>query len=199
MFGFVGWLIISLILLISTIILLNIFQYEDGIYKLITVTVACTLTAIILIGTPIAFIVSFFTEYRDSQTSIIEVHNIKSLMNGNTIESKAGASFILASGYYSKEDKNILYYYTTVEYDGLGFKIEKYESDKTYIKEEYIEQPYLEIVYDQYELEYKTNWLAGGIFRPISAESKKIVNKYILHVPLNTIQVDWDVSLQNIN
>ena len=134
-----------------------------------------------------------------------EKHELKSLLNMSEVKTTSSGSFIMAFGFgsgsttTSEETKN--YYYTLVYYDGIGSKIEKYDCAVSYISEEDIDKPYIEYInYEYTSTSSARNFINGGIFKFFDQGSVTInrFDKYILHVPKNTIKVQWDVSLANV-
>lgn len=129
-------------------------------------------------------------------------YELKSLVSksesGTSMNGSAVFFLGIGGGAISKETEVSQYYYTIVNYPNKGSKIEKYEIDKTYVSEQpNLKQPYIEVYNEKYDLVYKNNFLSGGLFKPIKPSQKDNVVHYVLYVPEGTIQVHWDVDINN--
>lgn len=195
MFGFWGWIIISIILLVASAALMETYcEYWENDSKC---AILILLLFIMFIGVPASYLVRDYNI--ENQIEVVqETHDIKSLMNTTETTSSSSAIFIMGFGSGSSKEDNKSYYYTIVNYEGKGLKIEKYDCDTTYLVEEDIEQPYVEIIYKEYDICFENNFFAGGLFKAEEFEHRSVFDRYVLHVPENTIQIQWDVSLENL-
>lgn len=144
------------------------------------------------------------TKVIDERYYTAKKHELKSLMNTSEIKSSTNGGFVMGFGFgygsvnQTEETKN--YYYTLVNYEGIGSKIEKYDTSISYISEEDITTPYIEYINYKYKKITKPNFINGGIFKEFDSEPLVVnrLDKYILHVPKNTVKVQWDVNLANV-
>lgn len=199
MFGFWSWLIIFIISLIAGTSAGIIFFNDDDVSSFV-----CTVICIFMVGiVPVSYLISSFSvEKKNVQEYVKESNGLKSLTNNNETTKNNSGSFIMGFGFggggYSSKEQSKSFYYTIVDYEGKGYKIEKYDCDITYIQEDDLEQPYVEVIYTKWDGVYKKNIIAGIIFKPLTPITHESLERYILHVPKNTIQIEWDVSLENL-
>ena len=170
-------MITKIVIILSFIIALILFiisftHQEEGFIIKIILDSGLSFLGFLLSFMIIAFITDIVASFKGDYTTI-STQPLKAI----DIDENLHSSFFLGCGSINSEDKFIY----IAKVDNLGYKIQEVDIDNCYIIEEDIEQPYLEISNIKWR-----DWV-----------TKYFDNRYIFHIPPNSIKENYEVNIND--
>lgn len=106
---------------------------------------------------------------------------------------KTSGVFVLGSGGFGSD----LYYYVMVGNDNDGYTITKFKAEDTYLIPEENIQPYYIEKHKIYDTVFATNYIFGGLFKPMKPWlNQDVIEKRELHLPKNYIKQTYNIDMK---